>query len=138
MQSYWLLKTEPEDYSWEDLLKEGKAVWDGVKAPAALRNISRMKPGDLAYIYHTGKDRAVFGIAGVAGAPYGDPEQGDEGRLVIDVVPHKALSRPVTLRQIKESGLFLDWELVRQPRLSVVPVSREQWNKVLEWATPKD
>lgn len=132
--AYWLLKTEPADYSWGDLAKEGKTVWDGVKAPAALKNISRMKTGDLCFIYHTGGERAVVGTARVARTPYPDPLENDPRRLVVELVPLEALKRPVTLERIKKSGLFPDWELVRQPRLSVVPVSREQWEKVLEWA----
>ncbi len=133
MQSYWLLKTEPEDYSWEDMLQEKKVVWDGVKAPAALKQLSQMKIGDFAFIYHTGKVRAITGIARVDGMPYQDPSVTDPRRLVIDLVPHESLNHPVTLQQIKQSQLFPHWELVRQPRLSVVPVSQEQWKKILEW-----
>ncbi|UNC91060.1 EVE domain-containing protein [Candidatus Contubernalis alkaliaceticus] len=134
MQTYWLLKTEPGEYSWEDMLQEKKVVWDGVKAPAALKNLSRMKVNDLAFIYHTGSERAVVGIARVVKNPYQDPSESDPRRLVIDLVPFEHVNRPVTLRRIKDSSLFPDWELVRQARLSVVPVSRQQWDKVLEWA----
>ncbi len=134
MQSYWLLKTEPEDYSWEDMLQEKKVVWGGVKAPAALKQLSRMKTNDLAFIYHTGKERTITGIARVAGMPYQDPSVTDSRRLVIDLVPHESLNRPVTLQQIKQSQLFPHWELVRQPRLSVVPVSQAQCKKILQWA----
>ena len=134
MQAKWLLKTEPEEYSWNDLVQEKKSVWDGVKAPAALKNISRMKPNDLAFIYHTGRERAIVGIARVTGMPYQDPLETDHRRLVFELAAHENLNRPVTLQQIKTSGLFPDWGLVRLPRLSVVPVSENQWVKVLEWA----
>ena len=134
MTGYWLLKTEPSEYSWEDLLKDKKAVWEGVKAPAALKNLSRMKEGDLCFIYHTGKERAILGTARVVGMPYPDPLERDPRRLVVDVVPVKSLERPVTLKEIKEKAQFDDWELVRQPRLSVVPVNQKQWDKILEWS----
>lgn len=134
MQAYWLLKTEPNEYSWKDMLQEEKVVWDGVKAPAALKNLARMKPGDLAFIYHTGQERAVVGIARVIGSPYRDPLESDYRRLVIDLVPIKPLFKPVTLHQIKKSGFFPNWELVRRPRLSVVSVSQEQWNQILDLA----
>lgn len=134
MPAYWLLKTEPSDYSLKDMLQEKKVVWDVVKAPAALKNLSRMQVNDLAFIYHTGKERAIVGIACVTKIAYQDPSESDPRRLVIDLVPHESLTQPVTLQHIKKSGLFPDWELVRQSRLSVVPVSWEQWSKVLEWA----
>ncbi len=134
MPAFWLLKTEPEDYSWDDFVREGKAVWDGVKAPAALSNLSRMNPDDLAFVYHTGKERSVVGIARVTGLPYPDPQKKDPRLLVVNLIPREKLPRPVTLKEIKNSGLFPEWELVRLPRLSVMPVSREQWEKVLEWS----
>jgi len=134
MQAYWLLKTEPDDYSWEDMLKDGSTVWDGVKSPAALKNLSRMQLGDMAIIYHTGRERSMVGLARVAGKPYPDPDKNQSHLLVVDLEPYDTLPRPVTLAQVKQSGLFPDWELVRQPRLSVVPVSQKQWKQVLKWA----
>ena len=133
MQAYWLLKTEPGEYAWEDMLKDRKVTWDGIRAPAALKNLAQMQSGDMVFIYHTGVERAVQGIARVEGSPYPDPDQSDPRFLVVDLVPAASLLRPVTLKRIKESGLFPNWELVRQPRLSVVPVSQEQWQQVLEW-----
>jgi predicted RNA-binding protein with PUA-like domain len=133
MPQYWLMKTEPGDYSWSDLKQDGEAGWDGVKAPAARRNLSRMKPGDLALIYHTGTERAAVGVAEVTSLPYPDPEQPEGSSPVVNVAWRQDLSRPVTLKEIKESGLFPDWDLVRLPRLSVVPVSEPQWQKVMEW-----
>ncbi len=134
MPQYWLLKTEPGDYAWSDLKRDGEADWDGVKAPAAQRNLSRMTPGDLVLIYHTGKERAAVGVAEVTSLPYPYPEQPDERYRVVDVVWRQDLPRPVTLKEIKDSGLFPEWDLVRLPRLSVVPVSEAQWQKVMDWS----
>lgn len=133
MAQYWLLKTEPGDYSWSDLKRDGETEWDGVKAPAARRNLVRMKPGDLVLIYHTGSERAVRGVAMVTGLPYPDAEQ-PHGGILVNVAWKRDLPRPVSLKEIKDSGLFPDWELVRLPRLSVVPVSVAQWQKVMEWS----
>lgn len=138
MPDYWLLKTEPEEYSWVDLKRDGTADWDGVRAPAAQRNLALMKPGDLALIYHTGKERAAVGVAEVAGRPYPDPESPGGNLLLVDLRPRFELPRPVTLKEIKDSGLFPGWELVRLPRLSVVPVTREQWDTVMAWSREKE
>lgn len=130
MESYWLLKTEPDDYSWNDLLQEKEAVWDGVKAPAAIKNIKQMKVGDLVFIYHTGKGRRIVGIAEVTSLPYLNP---DNGGLEFKIKPVKELLEKVTLKQIKESGFFQDWDLVRLPRLSVMPVNKQQWDLIIDW-----
>jgi len=129
----WLLKTEPEEYSWQDLKKEGSTVWDGVKAPAALKNMRSMKKGDAVFIYHSGKERAVLGVGKVAVEAYPDPGSEDDRLLVVEIKAGKSMSRPVSLADIKKSNLFQDWALVRQPRLSVVPVNTDQWNKIIEW-----
>lgn len=130
MISYWLLKTEPNDYSWTDLCREKEAVWDGVKAPAAIKNIKEMKPGDLAFIYHTGKERTIIGIAKIVSSPYLNPETNE---LVFKLAPVEKLPKDVTLKQIKESGMFADWDLVRLPRLSVMPVNQKQWENIIKW-----
>ncbi len=130
---HWLLKTEPDEYAWEDLMKEGETVWDGVRAPAAQRNISRMKAGDLVFIYHTGRERAIRGIGEVTSSPYAEPGK-DGNEQVFKVAARRPLSRSVTLKEIKERGLFSDWELVRLPRLSVMPVSDVQWETILQWS----
>jgi predicted RNA-binding protein with PUA-like domain len=131
MPDRWLLKTEPSDYSYADLEREGRAVWDGVKNPAALKNIRAVQPGDQAFVYHTGSEKAIIGIATVATAAYPDPEADDERFAVFEVSPEERLPRPVTLAEIKACGEFADWALVRVPRLSVMPVSRRTWSKVL-------
>lgn len=126
---YWLLKTEPEEYSWDDLVREKETAWEGVKAPKALANIKKVQPGDLAFIYHTGKERAVVGIAKITSPPYKDAETG----LVFKAVPIKELPRKVSLAEIKASQRFPDWDLVRLPRLSVLPVTPQQWESIINW-----
>ena len=128
--AYWLLKTEPSTYSWSDLVKAKRATWDGVKNPTALRNLREMKVGDLAFIYHTGDEKAIVGIAKVVKAAYPDPKAGDESLVVVDLEPVKPLKAPITLASIKADKQYAAWALVRIPRLSVMPVTPEHW-KVL-------
>ncbi|NLN86210.1 MAG: EVE domain-containing protein [Syntrophomonadaceae bacterium] len=127
--SHWLLKTEPGEYSWADLVQEKATVWDGVKAGAAVKNIKRMQPGDQAFIYHTGKERRIVGIAEISSLPYWDSAH-REWRIKVSA--REELPATVSLKMIKASGQFEDWELVRLPRLSVVPVNQTQWKYVLE------
>lgn len=130
---YWLLKTEPETYSFQDLVRAGRDTWDGVKNFQARSHISKMLPGDLAFIYHSGKNRAIVGIARVVSKPYKDPT--DSRFLWADVEAVEALPRPVTLAEIKAEPRFQDWELVRISRLSVMPVSEEIWFSILGMGT---
>lgn len=124
---YWLLKTEPSAYSWEDLEKEKETRWDGVTAPAALQHIRAMKQGDQAVIYHSGDVRSAIGLAEVTTAPYVDPE-GDSAKLaVVDVRAVRRLKQPVTLAEIKANPLFDGSPLLRISRLSVVPLTPEQF-----------
>ena len=134
----WLLKSEPGEYSWEDLKNKKKDIWDGVKNPGALKNIRMMQPGDKAFFYHTGSEKRIVGIMKVVSEPYPDPGAGDPKIVAVDVATERKLPLPVTLKEIKESGLFPDWELVRQPRLSVLPVSNKQWDTVIKWSGLKD
>lgn len=127
----WLLKTEPEEYSFSDLEQEARDVWDGVKNPLALKHLRAMAPGDLALIYHTGRERAVVGVAEVVSHPYPDPQAGDPRWVVVDVRAKERLPRPVTLAEIKQDPAFAGWELVRLPRLSVMPVSPEHWDHIM-------
>lgn len=132
--NYWLLKTEPDHYSFADLERDGATVWDGINNAQALINLRAMQPNDLAFIYHTGKERAVVGIVRVTSAAYPDPELDDPKRVVVDVEALQSLDQPVTLARIKAEPSLSDWTLVRQGRLSVVPCSAEQWNTVLRLA----
>ena len=128
----WLLKTEPSTYSLDDLEREKRARWDGVSNPAALNNIKRMRPGESCFIYHTGDEKQIVGIAKIESPPYADPKS---ARLtVIDLSFDKRLKKPVTLAQIKADPVFSDWLLVRQGRLSVVPTPPEIWKRVMDMA----
>ena len=126
----WLLKTEPSTYSWEELVAEKETRWDGVTAPAALQHIRAMKKGDKAVIYHSGDVRAAVGLAEVTTAPYVDPEGDSEKLAVMDVRAVKALKRTVGLGEIKGDPLFAESPLVRISRLSVVPLTDEQFNRL--------
>lgn len=128
--AYWILKTEPSTYSFDRLVRERTACWDGVTNPVALKNIRAMRRGDELMIYHTGDEKAVVGLASVASAPYPDPK--DAKLAVVDVVAGKALPRPVTLGEIRKEPVLKDLALVRMPRLSVVPAAGAQWKKLLQ------
>lgn len=130
MPNHWLLKTEPSTYSWDDLVREKTAVWDGVSNPVALRNLAAMKPGDDALIYHTGDEKAVVGLARVTKAAYPDPKAKDPKLLVVELTPVRPLSKQVTLAAIKADALFKDSPLVRQGRLSVVNISDAQFARL--------
>ncbi|HEX3356835.1 MAG TPA: EVE domain-containing protein [Tepidisphaeraceae bacterium] len=130
--SNWLLKTEPDTYSWDDLTRDKKATWDGVANPVALKNIRAMTKGDLAFFYHTGDERAVVGIAEITSAAYPDPKQKDDRFVVVDLKPKKKLARPVTLAEIKADKIFAGWDLLRIGRLSVVPVPQKMWDRILK------
>lgn len=129
----WLLKTEPSAYGYGDLERDGKAVWDGVTNPVALKNLRAMKQGERAFVYHTGAEKAAVGLAEVTRAAYPDPKRNDARLVVVDLKPVGRLSRPVTLAEIKAMPVFKDSPLVRQGRLSVVPLTAAQW-KALEAA----
>lgn len=128
--AYWLAKTEPESFSYADLQQLGHDRWNGVKNFAALKHIKNMKPGDLLFIYHTGKEKAIVGVAEIVSPPYPDPNETDSRFIVVDVEPRYLLSRPVTLKEIKATTAFHSWELVRLSRLSVMPVTQEHWQLV--------
>lgn len=132
MPNYWLLKSEPDDYSYGDLEEEGRARWDGVANNLALKHMRQVQPGDRAFFYHTGRERSIIGIVGIDSEPYPDPERDDEKLVVFDVVPVRHLDRAVTLSEIKADENFQDWELVRIPRLSVMPVPKRLWSRILE------
>ncbi len=132
MASYWLLKSEPGEYSFEDLQREGRVRWDGVRNAVALKHMRQVRPGDKAFFYHTGKVKAIIGVARVDSEPYPDPGSKDERHVVFDIRAEKKLAQPVTLAEIKADRVFRDWELVRMPRLSVMPVPKPLWSRVLE------
>ncbi|MDF2499501.1 MAG: putative protein family [Anaerosporomusa subterranea] len=129
--AYWLAKTEPDTFNYADLERLGKDRWNGVRNFVALRHMRQMQPGDMVFIYHTGKEKAIVGIAEVVSLPYPDPESDDSRFIVVEFIPKRWLTRPVTLKEIKTSQAFADWELVTQSRLSVMPVSVDNWQKIL-------
>ena len=131
----WLLKTEPSSYAYDDLEKDKRATWDGVKNPVALKNLRAMKEGDAALMYHTGDEKAVVGTALVAREAYPDPKAKDPRLYVVDLTPAGRLSRPITLAEIKQLPAFADSPLLRQGRLSVVPLTKEQWNALTKKTT---
>jgi predicted RNA-binding protein with PUA-like domain len=134
MTRYWLLKTEPDNYSYADLERDGSTVWDGVKNNAALMHMRTMQPGDLALIYHTGDERQAIGLAEVTSAAYPDPTLADPKLVVVDIRPLRRLAKPVTLAAVKAIPEFATYALVREGRLSVVPTSDVQWARLLELA----
>ena len=129
----WLVKTEPGTYSFADLQKEGRTVWDGVTNPVALKHLKSMAVGDEVFVYHTGDEKRIVGIAKVVKAAYPDPKAPETKLSVVDLAAVKQLSRPVTLAEIKADQRFKDWELVRIGRLSIMPVGAERWKWILGW-----
>ena len=127
----WLLKTEPGDYGYDDLERERRTMWNGVTNPVALRNMREMRKGDECFVYHTGGEKAVVGVAEVEKAAYPDPQAGDERIVAIDIKAVRKLARPVTLAEMKAMSVFQDSPLARQGRLSVVPLTKAQWAAVL-------
>ena len=131
--NYWLVKTEPSSYSWDDLVRDGRTYWDGVRNYQARNNLAAMKPGDLVLVYHSVKQKQVVGAARVASEPYPDPtaEPGSSW-VVVDLEPAFAAVGPVPLALIKSDPELRDIPLIRQSRLSVMPLTEETFNRILE------
>ncbi len=130
----WLVKTEPNDYSFDDLVRDGRTRWDGIKNALALKHLRQMKRGDEVLVYHTGKEKAVIGTAAVVRGPHADPEQDDPKLAVVDLKAGKALPAPVTLAAVKADPSFADFALVRMSRLSVMPVTAAQKRRLMTLA----
>jgi predicted RNA-binding protein with PUA-like domain len=131
----WLFKEEPSNYSFDTLVKDKKTVWSGVKNPLAQKHLRSVKKGDRIFYYHTGDERSVIGIAKALGDAYTDPADKAGKAAVVDVGPVKKLARPVTLAEIKADAAFKDFALVRISRLSVMPVSDAEWNRIEKMST---
>jgi predicted RNA-binding protein with PUA-like domain len=127
--AHWLMKSEPESYSWADLVREGATEWDGVRNNAARLHLKAMKPGDEAFFYHSMSDKAVVGILRIARAAQPDPKDADW--VSVRVEPVRPLRRPVALAEIKTEPALARMELIRQSRLSVAPVRDEEWKAIL-------
>ena len=126
----WLFKEEPENYSFDELVKDKKTVWSGVKNPVAQKHLHAVKKGDRIFYYHTGKERSVVGIAKALGDSYGDPKDPTGKAAVVDVGPVRKLPRPVGLAEIKGDAFFKTFALVRISRLSVMPVTDAEWARI--------
>ncbi len=131
MAKRWLFKTEPSEYSYDDLERDKKTVWEGVSNNLALKNLRAVRLGDEILIYHTGNDKAIVGLAEVISEPYPDPNEKDDNLTVVNIKPKRRFARQVTLTEIKNTEALKEFDLVRLPRLSVMPVSKEHW-QVLE------
>ena len=132
--AYWLMKSEPGDYSWAQLVADGFAVWDGVHNHQAARNMRAMKRSDRAFFYHSGKDPAVVGVMEIVREAYDDPDDPKQSFALVDVRPVAAAQREVSLRQIKTDPRLQHLALVRQSRLSVSPVDERAWRLICEMA----
>jgi predicted RNA-binding protein with PUA-like domain len=127
MPAYWILKSEPETFSYADLVKDGFTHWDGVRNHQAKNNLKAMQAGDWALIYHSVSEKAVVGIAKISKAHYPDPTDATQKWVAVGVVPEKALKTPVTLNELKAHPQLQNLALIRQSRLSVVPVSADEF-----------
>ena len=130
-QGHWLVKQEPEDYSWDDLLRDGSTQWSGVRNFQARNNLRQMKLGDAVFFYHSGKEKCVVGIASVSKAAYPDPTAREDGWIAVDIKPLKKLANPVSLADIKANAKLSDLLLVRQSRLSVMPVGESEFDEIV-------
>jgi predicted RNA-binding protein with PUA-like domain len=137
IMALWLCKQEPTCYSFDDLLRDGQTVWDGVSNALARKHLRQMKPGDRVLFYHTGKEKAIVGEMVVASEPRPDPKV-DEAAVAVDMKPVRKLARAVTLAEIKADKTLANWDLVRISRLSVVPVPASQWKRVETMASKKE
>ena len=132
--AYWLVKSEPFKYSWEQFEKDGSTFWDGVRNYVARLHLRAMKKGDQVFFYHSNEGLEIVGIAKVIKEAYQDPTTDDEAWVAVDLKPVKKLKHPVTLQQVKEDKRLKEMALLKLSRLSVQPVKEEEWNVILELA----
>lgn len=135
--NYWIIKSEPQAYSWDTLVKEKRTFWNGVRNYQARNNMAKMRVGDLAFFYHSGAERQIVGIARIVKKSYPDPTADDPRWVMVDVEPVKPLKKPIPLSLIKEIPELKDIKLVRQPRLSVSEINKKEFNLLLELAVTK-
>jgi len=134
MAGGWLFKTEPSAYSWQQLERDGRTVWDGVKNALALKHLAAVAEGDEVLVYHTGDEKAAIGIARAVRGAYPDPKARDAKLVVVDLAPLRALPSPVTLAAMRTNPKLAGFDLLRLPRLSVMPVSAAHWAAILRMA----
>ncbi len=132
--AFWLVKSEPDVFSYDALVQLGRDRWDGVRNWTALHHMARMRPGDLCLFYHTGGERQAVGVCRVVSEPYPEPGQADVRIQLVDMEPAYRFPHPVTLGAIKADPAFSNWELVRQSRLSVMPVPEPLWLRIHQMA----
>ena len=135
--AYWLVKSEPFKYSWDQFVKDGQTFWDGVRNYAARNHLKAMKKGDEVFFYHSNEGLEIVGIAKVVKEAYQDPTTDEDAWVVVDLKPVKKLKSPVSLQQIKGEKRLKDMALLRLSRLSVQPVTGEEWKVVMEMANTK-
>ena len=131
MKNFWLVKQEASSYSWSDFVAEGQTSWTGVRNYTARNNLRKMRKGDEVLFYHSGKEKAVVGIAKIKHRAYPDPTATEGDWSAVDLAPIKSLGRPVTLRQIKSHPRLKQIQLVRQPRLSVLPMAAVEFRAIV-------
>jgi predicted RNA-binding protein with PUA-like domain len=132
--AYWLVKSEPTKYSWDDMVRDGRTIWDGVRNHTAAINLRTMKLGDRAFFYHSNEGKEIVGIVEIVREHYLDPKDAAQRFPAVDVAPVEPLRTPVKLAAIKADQALADMELVRQSRLSVAPVRDKEWARILEMA----
>ncbi len=135
---HWLVKSEPSAYSWQQFVKDGKTYWDGVRNYQARNNLKDMQEGDLVLFYHSVTEKQVMGVARVVRGHYPDPTTDDDRWVVVDIVPEQALRQPVTLAMVKNDERLENIALVRQSRLSVMPLKAEEFDVILELGNKTD
>ena len=135
--NYWLVKSEPSVYSWDDFVKEGKTVWSGVRNYAARLHLRAMQKGDKVLYYHSNEGLDIVGIATVIKEHYQDPTTDDDRWVAVDIKPLKKLKHPVSIKQVKEDKRLKDMALLRISRLSVQPVTTDEWKVIMELAKEK-
>jgi predicted RNA-binding protein with PUA-like domain len=133
---HWLVKQEPEDYSWKNLIRDRKTQWTGVRNFQARNNLRQMKVGDVVLFYHSGKEKSVVGIAEVAKTAYPDPTADDPSWIAVDIKPVKALQQPVSLADIRTNRKLSNLLLVRQSRLSVMPIGKAEFDEIVRMSQP--
>ena len=136
-RSYWLVKQEPESYSWDDFVKEGETYWDGVRNYQARNNLRAMKKGDLVFFYHSVSDKEIVGVAKVTREHYPDPTAKEGDWSVVDLAAVKPMKKPVTLAQIKAEKSLENIALIKQSRLSVMPITEPEFRRILELGETK-
>ena len=133
--NYWLLKSEPDAWSWDDQVKEGASMWDGVRNYQARNNLKNMKRNDLCFFYHSVTEKSIVGIVKVVKEHYPDPTDKTERFVVVDVKAIKKLKKPVSLEKIKHNNKLKNIALVKQSRLSVMPIKEVEWNEIIKMSS---